>query len=123
MGARTRSPTLVPLFVPRQNAQLDCTSPMARTRIAAALILCLIGAALSLLLLSKHYGVPLFGEAVLAACGQGEGCDIVSQSRYAMFLGLPLAAWGLFHYGSLLALLTPALFGQDDENATAAPAV
>jgi len=89
---------------------------MARTRIAVALLLCLAGGALALVLLSKHYGVPLLGEAVLAACGEGEGCDIVSQSRYAVFLGLPLAAWGLFFYGSLLALLAPALFGKVDED-------
>ncbi|MEO8501253.1 MAG: thioredoxin domain-containing protein [Vicinamibacteria bacterium] len=88
---------------------------MARTRIAVALILCLAGGALALTLLSKHYGVPLLGEAVLAACGEGGGCDIVSQSRYAVFLGLPLAAWGLFFYGSLLALLAPWLFGKSDE--------
>lgn len=88
---------------------------MARTRIAVALILCLAGGALTLTLLSKHYGVPLLGEAVLAACGEGGGCDVVSQSRYAVFLGLPLAAWGLFFYGSLLALLAPSLFGKADE--------
>lgn len=89
---------------------------MARTRIAVALILCLAGGALALVLLSKHYGVPLLGEAVLAACGEGGGCDIVSQSRYAVFLGVPLAAWGLFFYGSFLALLAPMLFGKDGED-------
>jgi protein-disulfide isomerase/uncharacterized membrane protein len=87
---------------------------MARTRIAVALILCVAGGALALVLLSKHYGVPLLGEAVLAACGEGGGCDIVSQSRFAVFLGLPLAAWGLFFYGSLFALLAPMLFGKTE---------
>ncbi len=90
---------------------------MARTRILAALLLCLAGGALSLVLLSKHYGVPLLGEAVLAACGEDGGCDVVSQSRYAIFLGLPLAAWGLFFYGSLLALLAPSALGSPDESA------
>lgn len=89
---------------------------MSRTRIAAALVLCLAGGILSLILLSKHYGVPLLGEAVLAACGEGGGCDVVAQSRYSSFLGLPLAAWGVFFYGSLLALLAPALVGRSDEN-------
>lgn len=51
---------------------------MARTRIAAALLLSLAGGVLSLILLSKHYGVPLLGEAVLAACGADSGCDVVS---------------------------------------------
>jgi len=82
---------------------------MTRTRIAAAVLLCLAGGALSLLLLSKHYGIPLLGEAALAACGVGGGCDVVAQSRYAVFLGLPLAGWGLLLYGSLLALVAPSL--------------
>jgi protein-disulfide isomerase/uncharacterized membrane protein len=88
---------------------------MARTRTSLALLLCLAGGALSLILLSKHYGVPLLGEAVLAACGEGGGCDVVSQSRYAMFLGLPLAAWGLLFYGSLLTLLAPSAFTRTEE--------
>ena len=96
---------------------------MARTRISAALLLCLAGGSLSLILLSKHYGVPLLGEAALAACGEDGGCDIVSQSRYAVFLGLPLAAWGLLLYGSLLALLAPALSGRTEETADASPSL
>ena len=96
---------------------------MARTRMAAALILSVVGGILSLILLSKHYGVPLLGEAVLAACGEGGGCDIVSQSRYSTLFGVPLAAAGLFFYGSLLALLVPALFGQKEEDAGAGPSL
>ena len=82
---------------------------MNKLRIGAALLLCPIGGVLSLVLLSKHYGIPLLGEAVLAACGQSGGCDIVDQSRFARFLGIPLAAWGLFFYGALVALLAPLL--------------
>ncbi len=93
---------------------------MARARVASSLLLCLVGGALALILLGKHYGVPLLGEAALAACGVGEGCDIVAQSAYSAFAGLPLAAWGLFFYGALLALLAPTLF--DSENAAATPA-
>jgi protein-disulfide isomerase/uncharacterized membrane protein len=88
---------------------------MARTRLAVALLLSVAGGALALILLSKHYGVPLLGEAVLAACGEGGGCDVVSQSRYAVFLSLPLAAWGLILYGSLAALLAPSLFGKSEQ--------
>lgn len=88
---------------------------MSRIRISAALALCLVGCVLSLMLLSKHYGIPLLGEAALAACGEGGGCDIVSQSRYASVAGVPLAAIGLFFYGALLALLFPALFADKAE--------
>ena len=93
---------------------------MPRTRIAAVVLLCLAGIFLSLLLLSKHYGVPLFGEAVLAACGIGEGCDIVAQSRYSSLWGLPLAAWGVFFYGALLGLVTPGIFTRSDEGTDSA---
>ena len=96
---------------------------MARTRLAVALLLSFAGAALSLLLLSKHYGVPLLGEAVLAACGADGGCDIVSQSRYAVFLSIPLAAWGFIFYGSLAALLVPALFGKCQEESDPGPSL
>jgi protein-disulfide isomerase/uncharacterized membrane protein len=96
---------------------------MARTRIIAAVLLCLAGGALSLLLLSKHYGVPLLGEAALAACGVGEGCDVVSQSRYAVFLGVPLAGWGLLLYGSLFALLAPSLAGTPGETRDPLPSL
>lgn len=94
---------------------------MARNRIAAALILCLGGGILSLVLLSKHYGIPLLGEAVLAACGAGGGCDVVSQSRYSSLFGVPLAAAGLFFYAALLALLAPCLSGWKDDAPAAAP--
>jgi protein-disulfide isomerase len=75
------------------------------------------------MLLSRHYGVPLLGEAVLAACGEGGGCDIVSQSRYSTLLGVPLAAWGLFFYGSVLALLAPSLLAGAEDTEEAAPSL
>lgn len=94
----------------------------ARTRLGVACAVCLAGGVLSLILMAKHYGVPLLGEAVLAACGAaGGGCDIVAQSRYSAFLGVPLAAWGLFFYGSLLALLAPSLFGSEESGLDPAP--
>jgi protein-disulfide isomerase/uncharacterized membrane protein len=96
---------------------------MAKIRIAVAAGLCVVGALLTVVLLSKHYGVPLLGEAVMAACGTGEGCDVVAQSRYSAFLGLPLAAWGLFFYGSMLALLLPELVRGDDDLPSAAPSL
>ena len=95
---------------------------MARARVASSLLLCLVGGALALILLGKHYGVALLGEAALAACGVGEGCDIVAQSAYSVFMGLPLAAWGLFFYGALLALLAPSMFESDSAGTTPARA-
>lgn len=44
-------------------------------------------------------------------CESGSGCDVVQASRYAVFLGLPTAAWGVLLYalvgGLALAGLTP----------------
>lgn len=42
------------------------------------------------------------------ACGVGGGCEVVQASRYAFFLGVPVAAWGLAGY---LAILAVALAG------------
>ena len=39
-----------------------------------------------------------------AFCAEGEGCDIVQSSRWAMFLGLPTAFWGLATYATLGAI-------------------
>jgi uncharacterized membrane protein len=48
------------------------------------------------------------------ACGTG-GCEIVQASRYAMFLGVPVPAWGVLGYGLImflaLAAVQPRLVG------------
>lgn len=43
------------------------------------------------------------GEAP-AACGAGSGCALVQESRFASFLGVPTAAWGLLAYLALAAV-------------------
>src|SRR5512134_3962296 len=52
----------------------------------------------------------LTGGGALFCKGVG-GCEVVQQSRYAMFLGLPTAAWGAALYavsgGLALSGLTP----------------
>jgi len=37
-----------------------------------------------------------------AYCAAGSSCDIVQQSRWGTFLGLPTAVWGFLTYASLL---------------------
>ena len=46
------------------------------------------------------------GSAVF--CTGGSGCDVVQASRYAVFLGLPTAAWGAMVYAAIGGL---ALWG------------
>ncbi len=42
-----------------------------------------------------------FGEVPLY-CAQGSPCDIVQQSRWGTFLGMPTAFWGFLTYSALL---------------------
>jgi len=44
--------------------------------------------------------VAWFGEHP-AFCGAGSECDLVQQSRWSTFLGLPMAFWGLLTYALL----------------------
>jgi len=87
----------------------------AGKRIAAALCLCLAGAAVSALLLLQHHGEPRAVAAVSQACGEGgtSGCAEVARSAWSSFAGFPVAGFGLVFYLSLslllaLTLLAPA---------------
>lgn len=74
-----------------------------RHRMTAA-VLALCGLLLSAYLLLHRFG--LVGEL---ACGPGGGaCERVQASRYADFIGVPVAAYGVAGY---LALLIVALVG------------
>ncbi|GIW66986.1 MAG: hypothetical protein KatS3mg095_0884 [Candidatus Parcubacteria bacterium] len=37
-------------------------------------------------------------------CLPNAGCDFVIKSEYSKFLGLPVALWGVFYFGSILLL-------------------
>ena len=77
----------------------------AAMRIVAALCLCLAGAAVSGLLLMQHHGEGPAVSAVNQACGDGQtsGCEDVARSSWSRFAGLPVAAYGLAFYLSLVA--------------------
>ncbi|MEE9206890.1 MAG: vitamin K epoxide reductase family protein [Gemmatimonadota bacterium] len=66
----------------------------------ATVALALIGVFLSLYLMLYRLGV--YGELV---CGSGS-CEVVQASSYSVFLGLPVAGWGLAWY---LAVFVTAL--------------
>lgn len=51
------------------------------------------------------YKIGIMGEL---ACAVGS-CERVQSSRYAVFLGLPVAAWGLGFYGLTFALALAGL--------------
>lgn len=72
----------------------------------AVAVLALVGLLLSTYLLM--YKLGLTGPLV---CGAGETCERVQTSRWAVFLGLPVAAYGVAGY---LSLLVVALAGIQD---------
>jgi uncharacterized membrane protein len=71
-------------------------------RMLAALI-ALVGLFVALYL--TLYKVGVIGELV---CSIGS-CEAVQTSRWSTFLGLPVAAWGLAFYASVLALALAGL--------------
>src|SRR5262245_25709904 len=62
-------------------------------------LLALVGVFLSLYL--TLYKVGIIGTL---ACSNYGSCETVQTSRWATFLGLPVAAWGLGHYAVILVL-------------------
>ncbi len=71
--------------------------------------LTVLGAALAVTLLLHHFGEG----SVAAVCGEGGGCDAVSQSPYATIAGVPLASFGLAAYLALAAWLLVAVVVPD----------
>ncbi len=51
------------------------------------------------------YKLGIYGTL---ACGQGGSCSVVQASRYARFMGVPVAGWGAVWYAAVLAV---ALWG------------
>ena len=47
------------------------------------------------------YALGYYGEL---ACGAGGGCDLVQGSRWAGFLGFPVAGWGVAWYVAVFAV-------------------
>lgn len=78
----------------------DSRPPVNRMVIA---ILALIGVFISAYLLLHR-----LGYVGTLACGPGGGCGVVQTSVYAVFLGIPVPAWGV---GGYLVILGVALAG------------
>lgn len=57
------------------------------------------------LLLTAYLTWVAMRDTGAAFCAQGSGCDIVQNSQWSRFLGLPIALWGLLLY-ALLAYVT-----------------
>ena len=81
---------------------------MTRRMIIAALALCGVGLATYLAM----YKLGMIGQL---ACTVGQ-CETVNLSRWATFLGIPVAVWGVGYY---LVLFLVALSGTTDRYANA----
>ena len=55
-----------------------------------------------------------YGYVGTLACGTG-GCEVVQASRYAKFLGLPVALWGAGYYASVFMVATAGSLGPHSE--------
>lgn len=75
----------------------------------ATVALALIGIFLSLYLVLYRLGV--YGELM---CGSGS-CEVVQASSFSVFLGLPVAGWGLAWY---VAVFVTSLVGSRSQDAT-----
>lgn len=83
---------------------------MSRLRHRGIAVLALAGLFISGYLLL--YSLGFYGDLL---CGAGGGCDVVQASRWATFLGLPVAGWGTGWYAAVFGLsLVGALGGEDD---------
>jgi len=56
------------------------------------------------IVLTTYLSYTALFEAHPAFCSEGSGCDLVQSSRWATFLGMPMAAWGLFTYLAMAIL-------------------
>jgi protein-disulfide isomerase len=77
----------------------DQGAPPARWPWWLALLSCLAGLGLSILLERIHFEIhtnPSFHS--FCAIDRKVNCDLVARSSFAVFFGVPVAAWGIFGY-------------------------
>lgn len=87
----------------------DDAAPPARWPWWPALLFCLAGLFLSILLEQIHFKLhtnPTFHS--FCSVDRKVNCDIVARSPYAVLFGVPVAAWGIFGYALAAAV---ALWG------------
>jgi uncharacterized membrane protein len=81
-------------------------------------------AALSLLgvFLAAYLALYKFGYIGTLACGTG-GCEKVQTSRWSLFLGWPVALWGVGFYLAMFAVATAGTFSALAESRTVSQAL
>jgi uncharacterized membrane protein len=86
---------------------LDTTSPIPTRgpKSMPALDMVLLVLAGIAILLTTYLTYVAWFEDHPAFCNEGSGCDLVQASRWSIFLGLPMAFWGLLTYVMLAYLI------------------
>lgn len=77
---------------------------MSETRRKVVAFTALAGVFLAVYLLL--YALGFYGELV---CGEGGSCERVQTSRWARFLGVPVAGWGVAWYAAVFAVALVSL--------------
>ena len=70
-----------------------------------SLDLVLLVLAVAGMLLTAYLSYVATFEEHAAYCGEGSGCDLVQASRWATFLGVPMALWGMLTYVVMAGLI------------------
>lgn len=73
--------------------------PISKLLLGALVLLALLGFIDATYLTAEHL------RGVVPPCTVVSGCDTVLTSRYASFIGLPVAGFGMLYYGALLIML------------------
>jgi protein-disulfide isomerase len=79
-----------------------------RTPLVVAAALAAVGIVLSVVLVIEHATAHAGGTSI-CAISEYVNCDRVATSRFSVFLGMPVAAWGGFGYGLELLLALAGL--------------
>lgn len=70
------------------------------------------GLSLCGIFLAAYLTLYHYGYVGTLACGTG-GCEVVQASRWALFLGQPVALWGLGFYATVFAVAGYGVFAAD----------
>ncbi len=105
MGKRSKShQSKSPESTSESSSHISAGSPKTTSALdMSLLVLAGIG-----VLLTTYLTYIAWFEAHPAFCSEGSGCDLVQASRWATFLGMPMAFWGLLTYLILAWLIWQA---------------
>lgn len=87
----------------RPGASTAASHPVERRRDVAIVGLALIGMAIT-----AYLTLAAWTRSTPAFCQEGGGCDLIQQSQWSSFLGLPIALWGFGLY-AVLAVIAVAM--------------